>query len=36
MQKSYLEQADKLYYHFNVVKMPLLMEEVVGNAKHER
>ncbi|MCJ1475107.1 Golgi to ER traffic- protein [Lambiella insularis] len=35
MQKKYLEQIDELYDEFNVVKMPLLVEEVRGKAKLE-
>ncbi|MCJ1244560.1 Golgi to ER traffic- protein [Trapelia coarctata] len=35
MQKKYLEQIEELYDEFNVVKMPLLVEEVRGKAKLE-
>ncbi|MCJ1412399.1 Golgi to ER traffic- protein [Ptychographa xylographoides] len=35
MQKKYLEQIDELYDEFNVIKMPLLVEEVRGKAKLE-
>lgn len=36
MQKKYLEQIGELYDEFNVVKMPLLTEEVRGKEKLER
>lgn len=36
MQKKYLEQIEELYDEFNVVKMPLLVEEVRGKQKLER
>ncbi|KAL2757936.1 hypothetical protein ACRALDRAFT_2099892 [Sodiomyces alcalophilus JCM 7366] len=36
MQKKYLEQIEELYDEFNVVKMPLLVEEVRGKEKLER
>lgn len=36
MQKKYLEQIEELYAEFNVVKMPLLVEEVRGKEKLER
>ncbi|KAI4145987.1 MAG: hypothetical protein LQ341_002210 [Variospora aurantia] len=35
MQKKYLEQIEELYDEFNVVKMPLLVEEVRGKQKLE-
>lgn len=35
MQKKYLDQIDELYDEFNVVKMPLLVDEVRGKAKLE-
>lgn len=36
MQKKYLEQIEELYDEFNVVKMPLLVEEVRGKDRLER
>jgi arsenite-transporting ATPase len=36
MQKKYLEQIDELYDEFNVVKMPLLVEEVRGRERLEK
>ncbi|KAF8464106.1 anion-transporting ATPase-like domain-containing protein [Kalaharituber pfeilii] len=36
MQKKYLEQIEELYDEFNVVKCPLLVEEVRGKEKLER
>lgn len=35
MQKKYLEQIEELYDEFNVVKMPLLVEEVRGKERLE-
>ncbi len=35
MQKKYLEQIEELYDEFNVVKMPLLTEEVRGKERLE-
>ncbi|GAB7350036.1 hypothetical protein MBLNU459_g0708t1 [Dothideomycetes sp. NU459] len=35
MQKKYLEQIEELYEEFNVVKMPLLVEEVRGKDRLE-
>ena len=36
MQKKYLDQIEELYDEFNVIKMPLLVEEVRGKEKLER
>ena len=36
MQKKYLDQIEELYDEFNVVKMPLLVEEVRGKDKLQR
>ena len=36
MQKKYLDQIEELYDEFNVVKMPMLTEEVRGKEKLER
>ncbi|KAF1808670.1 ATPase get3 [Eremomyces bilateralis CBS 781.70] len=36
MQKKYLEQIDELYDEFNVVKMPMLTEEIRGKEKLEQ
>ncbi|KAK4923203.1 Golgi to ER traffic-related protein, partial [Elasticomyces elasticus] len=33
MQKKYLEQYEELYEEFNIVKMPLLTEEIRGSEK---
>jgi len=36
MQKKYLEQIEELYEEFNVVKMPLLVDEVRGKERLEK
>ena len=36
MQKKYLDQIEELYDEFNVVRMPLLVEEVRGKDRLER
>ncbi|OBT71397.1 ATPase get3 [Pseudogymnoascus sp. 05NY08] len=36
MQRKYLEQIEELYDEFNVVKMPLLVEEVRGKERLEK
>jgi arsenite-transporting ATPase len=36
MQRKYLEQIEELYDEFNVVKMPLLIEEVRGKERLEK